>query len=163
MCRSAKLWDLGEKRTTTVESTQNKMKYFIDETASAIDFHSSPGQQKQAEQTHKGRKSPQNPPSSPLKRNEFRPKLFRRSPSSRTPIRTFTAPGSKATSPSSCHMWSPDVYNTIVISVPRKAVLNIPSVKRRALMGYDLPVVNEQSYVSCPAISKGQVILVNCG
>ena len=138
------------------------MKHFIEETASANEFHFSLGQQKQAEQAHEGLKSQQNPPSSPLKRNEFRPKLFRSSLAFRTPKRTSTISGDKATTPSSCHdVLSSDVCSTIVISVPRMAVLNIPSVKRRALMGYDLPVVNEESYVSCPAMSKGQVIMVN--
>jgi hypothetical protein len=168
--RSAKLWDLGQKRRTTTEPTQEKMKYFIDETASANDFYSTVAKQKEVDLEQ----SPQRQPTprkkmdsgSPLcssRQYEQSPKRCQRSPASRTPKRTFTVPSSKTTSVSSCRMWSPDVYNMVLTTVPRKSVLNIPSVKRRALMGYNLPVVNEQNYVSCPAMSKWQVIMVNNG
>ena len=81
------------------------------------------------------------------------PRQFGRSPTP-TPKRTFTIPGSKATSVSSCSVWSPDVCHEVHITIPKKQILNIPSSKRRALMGYNLPEINEQNYLSCPAISK---------
>jgi hypothetical protein len=146
-----------------MEATKEKIEYVIDEVASVNNFRSKIAHPKQIEQTHQ-RQTPDERINngstlSPSKRNEQSPRQLRRSPTC-TPKRTCTVPGSKATSVSGCSAWSPDIFNTVLITLPRKDILNIPSAKRQALMGYNLPVVNEQNYLSCPAISKCKVSLV---
>ena len=156
-----------------MEITRETIKYAIDETTSANNFHSTIAQQKPIEQTIQ-RVTPEKPMDnsptktssptlSPWKRGGRGPKEFRRSPSSRTPkASTITIHGSKGNSVSSYSVWSPDAGNAIHITRPRQKILDIPLAKRRALMGYNLPDVNEQNYVSCPAMSKCKVTVGMC-
>ena len=144
-----------------METTRERVKCSIDKVTLVNHFDSKTlPLQKENEQTQKTEtfrvkktNSPQTANSA--MKNERSPTIltpspgeFRRS-ATRTPKRTRTAP----TSVSSCSTRSPDVCSPL-LTLPKMEILKIPSAKRRALMGYNLPVINEQNYVSCPALSK---------
>lgn len=108
--------------------------------------------------------------SSPSKASEHSPKLQRRSPRqsrispSRSPKCTGEVPGSKTTSVSSCSLLPCDVFNcnAVFSSTQKKRILNISSAKRRALMGYNLPEINERHYISCPGLPRNKVERTMC-
>lgn len=145
-----------------METTRERMKCDTDKFTSANNFNlkrtllQKETEQTQRTETFEVKKTNSPHTASPAMKNERSPTIltpgptqFRRS-TTRTPKRTHTVP----TSVSSCSTWSPDVCSPLLNTVAKKEILNIPSAKRRALLGYNLPVINEQNYVSCPAIAK---------
>lgn len=139
---------------------EKKIKNGIDEVTSVNNFSDVATRQQHIVEQKFKRKTPDKKMDSSCHRNDRH--TF--SPSEgglRSQRKIRRTPGSKATCVSSCSMWSPDVcnVNAMLITLPRKEILNIPSAKRRALMGCNLPVINEQNYLSCPAIEKYKVVV----
>ena len=156
-----KLRNLCEKKANA-EPARERINYGIDKVSLVNNFDSNVTPcQKENEQTQKRetlevKKTNRPKTTSHAMKNEpsqvglsLSPKQFQSS-TTRTLKRTRTVPASV----SSCSSRSPDVCSPLLLTPPKKKILNIPSAKRQALMGYNLPVINEHNYVSCPAISK---------
>ena len=166
--RPLKLRKVDERRAN-VEQTREKTNSVIDEVTSVNGPRSSqkgtPLPQEDKEQNSGGKTPDKNVDDSPTKKNALSASNRReketsrreqRTPSS-TPKRTFASHsnGKKTIGVPGCCVSTQD--KSVHAPQRRKEILNIPSAKRRLLMGLNLPDVNEQNYLSCPAMVKCKV------